>query len=294
MQLPRTLGWLPGAMHSLDAGNRAAEGDADAAPPPAPHRLTMELRDGIANGELLPYYQPILDLESGALAGFEGLARWKHPQLGIVSPAMFLPIKDLNLINELTFSLLAQACVHARTWPEQIGLSVNVTPMQLDQPDLPARLLELLETGGLDPRRLTVELTEGEQIHDLTTARQTLEALRGCGIVLALDDFGAGYTSLRYLNELSFDQLKIDRSFISTIHGPTGQMIVRSIVTLAHSLQMGVTAEGIENAEQAAILCAMGCDRGQGFLFDRPMPAAAVQQTIEAHLAHQSARAATR
>jgi EAL domain-containing protein (putative c-di-GMP-specific phosphodiesterase class I) len=294
MQLPRAFRWLPGVVRPLGSARPEAGATGQAVlPTTAVHRLTMELRSGIADGELLPYYQPILDLGSGELAGFESLARWNHPQLGIVSPAVFVPIaEDINVINDLSFSLLAQACIDAQAWPEQLGLSINIAPMQLGDPDLPTKLIEILQAGGLNPRRLTVELTEGELIGDLATARQTLDAMRSAGIALALDDFGAGYTSLRYLNELPFDHLKIDRSFVGTIHGLTGRMIVRSLVTLAHSLNMRVTAEGIEKAEQASILSDMGCDHGQGFLFGRPVTAAATQRMIDAAFGNQSPYAA--
>ena len=257
-------------------------------------RLWADLRDGIANDQLRPFYQPILELRTGKLIGFESLARWQHPQLGMVSPILFIPIaEDLDAINELSFTLLARSCRDIRFWPEHLGLSINISPMQLSDRDLPAKLIEILEEGRLAPERLTVELTEGALVSDLDSARQALTALRSHGIKLALDDFGAGYTNLKYLNELPFDRIKIDRSFIGTIDGFTGRMIVRSIVTLAQSLSMHVTAEGVETSGQATILGELGCDHGQGFLFGRPMPAAAAQRMVEARFGTALRRAAS-
>jgi EAL domain-containing protein (putative c-di-GMP-specific phosphodiesterase class I) len=282
MPLPQPSGWLASLARSLGLARGAARVPAEASPVDA-DRLSLDLRDAIANREVLPYYQPILDIETGELAGFESLARWAHPHFGLINPALFVPIaEEIGAIGELSFSLLAQACGHARTWPEHIGLSINISPRQLCDPELLARLPEILAAGGLAPSRLTIELTESALVCDLPTARRTLTALRDRGIKLALDDFGAGHTSLRYLNELPFDRIKIDRSFVETIGGRTGRMIVRSIITLAHSLQMQVTAEGIESNGQAALLSDMGCDHGQGFLFGAPMPANTAQRMIDA------------
>lgn len=282
MPPPQASGWLASLARSLGL----ARGMAKVAPKTSPvdaDRLSPDLRSGIANGELLPYYQPILDIETGGLVGFESLARWVHPHFGLIGPALFVPIAErIDAIGELSYSLLAQACGHARAWPEHLDLSINISPTQLCDPELPARLPEILAAGGLAPSRLTIELTETALVRDLATARRTLTTLRDHGIKLALDDFGAGHTSLRYLNELPFDRIKIDRSFIETIHGRTGRMIVRSIISLAHSLHMQVTAEGIESNGQAAILGDMGCDHGQGFLFGAPIPAIAAQRMIDA------------
>ena len=285
MPLPQGLRRLFGLMRPLRGARPAAAcpGEGGAGRSAAMRQMSFDLPGAIANGELLSYYQPILDLGSGELDGFESLARWNHPQFGMVSPTVFIPMaEELNAINALCFTLLEQACADVREWPAALRLSINLSPVQLCDADLPARLFGILAAGGLDPQRLTVELTEGEPVSDLPTARRTVDALREGGVMLALDDFGAGHTSLRYLNDLPFDRLKIDRSFVATINGRTGRMIVRSIIALAHSLGIKVTAEGIENGEHIAILRLLGCDQGQGFLFGRPMAAADALRMIEA------------
>lgn len=279
LPLPRALRWLASV---TNPGDDPAVRNGDRAPSTTPRRLSAELPYGIVNGQFVPYYQPILDIGSDTLVGFEVLARWNHPQLGIVSPTVFVPLaEDLRAIDALSFSILTQACADAGRWPEQLGLSINISPAQLRDADLPMRLLEIAAMAGLSPRRLTVELTEGELACDMAVARRRISVLRDHGITMALDDFGAGSTNLRYLSELPLDRLKIDRSFVGAIHGVTGQTIVQSMVTLAHSLNIEVIAEGIEVSEQLSTLKATGCDHGQGFLFGRPMPAAAAQRLIE-------------
>ena len=301
MRLPQAAQWLAKAgKGGLFAPLRryrprkGAGGDASVRAAAAAGRfaetLVEDLRAGIGRQEFLPFYQPILACETGELLGFESLARWQHPKLGLLSPSLFIPIaEELGLVDELCMALLAQVCRDARVWPGHLTLSINISPVQLTDPTLSRRLLQQLLAGGIAPGRLIVELTESRRVNDLEAAREALIALRSVGIKLALDDFGAGFTNLRYLNELPFDRIKIDRSFISTLDGFTGRVIVRSIISLAQSLNMVVTAEGVETQEQADLLCGMGCDQGQGFLFGRAMPAAAVLQMIgsrEESIAH--------
>lgn len=268
------------------SGSVALAGDAAAhaaqAADPLADALALDLLTGIVRREFVPFYQPIVAFGTGELLGFESLARWQHPRLGLVSPNRFIPIaEELDVINDLCIQLLALACRDVRDWPAHLTLSINVSPMQLSDPDLSLRLLQLLHANGIAPGRLIVELTESRLVNDLTAARETLISLRNVGMKLALDDFGAGFTNLRYLNELPFDRIKIDRSFVATLDSFTGRVIVRSIIALAQSLNMLVTAEGVESREQADALIGLGCDQGQGFLFGRAVSAASALQMIE-------------
>ncbi|WP_182912052.1 putative bifunctional diguanylate cyclase/phosphodiesterase [Sphingomonas cavernae] len=243
--------------------------------------LEDDLRSGIQRGEIIAYYQPIFSLRSADLVGFESLARWNHPQRGMLDPGTFIPIaEDLDAINDLCFTLLRQACRDLRSWPAHLTLSINVSPIQICDPDLPLRLLQILYAGGIAPGRLIVEITESALVRDVELARATITSLRNAGVKVALDDFGTGYSSLHHLRELQFDRIKIDRSFIEALDGFAGSKIVKAIVDLGQSLGMPVTAEGIETLEQATMLSNLGCTYGQGFLFGRPLPPAATLRMV--------------
>ena len=243
--------------------------------------LGQALPSAIQNGELLPFYQPIVLLDSREFLAFECLARWQHPQFGLLPPDVFIPLAErLGLIDDLSQSLLAQACRDVSEWPDHLRVTLNIAPMQLDDGDLGLRLLQQLYMAGITPSRLVVEITESGLVSDLAKARATLLSLRSAGVGVALDDFGAGSASLHYLNELPFDRLKIDRSFIGALESFSGQIILQALIDLAQNLGMKVVSEGIENIEQADRLAAMGADFGQGFLFGRPMPAAAVSRML--------------
>lgn len=243
--------------------------------------LEEDLRSGIQCGELVPFYQPIFSLRSADLVGFESLARWNHPGRGMLDPGTFIPIaEDLDAINDLCFTLLRQACRDLRSWPAHLTLSINVSPIQICDPELPLRLLQILYAGGIAPGRLIVEITESALVRDVELARATITSLRNAGVKVALDDFGTGYSSLHHLRELQFDRIKIDRSFIHALDGFAGSKIVKAIVDLGQSLGMPVTAEGIETLEQATMLSSLGCTYGQGFLFGRPLPSAATLRMV--------------
>lgn len=245
--------------------------------------LESDLRAGIARGEVIPFYQPIFSFRAGDLVGFESLARWQHPSRGMLDPGIFIPIaEDVDAINDLCFSLLRQACRDVRNWPPHLTLSINISPIQFDDPNLPLRLLQILYVGGIAPGRLIVEITESALVRDVDAAHTTITSLRNAGVKVALDDFGTGYSSLHHLRELQFDRIKIDRSFIKTLDGFAGSKIVQAIIDLGHNLGMPVTAEGVESLEQADTLSRLGCTYGQGFLFGHPMPSqAALRLTIE-------------
>lgn len=245
-----------------------------------------DVRSAIARREFIPFYQPVVSLGGGELLGFECLARWRHPKLGILSPDLFIPIAEASGdITDLCYSLFAKVCRDARQWPAHLYMSVNVSPVQMEDSTLPLQLLRLLHGGGIAPGRLIVELTETGPVRDMAKAREILSSLRNAGAHVFLDDFGSGSACLLHLNELPFDGLKIDRSFLDGLHHPHGPIILRSIVDLARSLGMSVVAEGVESPGQVELLIGMGCDRGQGFLFGRPMPAA-----LALRLANERAR----
>jgi len=241
--------------------------------------LENDLRSSIMRGEIRPWYQPIVQLDSGQPKGFEALIRWHHPRQGLIGPDHFLPIaEDMGLDRDLLFLLMRQVCRDARDWPPQFTVSINMSPAQLCDPDNAMTLLQILFASGLAPGRLIVEITENALIHNLASAQETIRSLRNTGISVALDDFGTGYASLSRLCNLEIDQMKIDRTLIQSLDREAGRKLVKAVVDLGRSLSMPVTAEGIETAEQAQFLRGLDCAYGQGYLFGRPAPADAARQ----------------
>jgi diguanylate cyclase (GGDEF)-like protein len=244
--------------------------------------LETELRRAIERGGLQVHYQPIVDLATGRIAEMEALVRWSHPSRGLMSPATFIPLaEETGLIVPLGRWVLEQACRQVRAWqlqyPSQPPLvaSVNLSARQLQHPDLTRSVTEILNRSGLPPTSLKLEITESVLMRDADAER--LRSLAELGIRLAIDDFGTGYSSLAYLSRLPIDTLKIDRSFVNRLgQEPESDAVVRTIVALAHSLNLSVTAEGIERPEQAAHLQHLGCRQAQGFLIARPLPASEV------------------
>jgi diguanylate cyclase (GGDEF)-like protein len=249
------------------------------------NRLWRDIRGALAAGQIVPYYQPIVDLETGALVEFEALARWLHPELGVVLPARFIPIAEESaLIRELTEAILGSACRSALNWPQHIGLAVNLSPLLLKDGSIVARILAVVAAAGLVPARLAIELTESAVIEDPESARELLSLLRQANIRIALDDFGIGSSSIYHLKRLDLDKLKIDRSYVQTLGSDSkNDAIVRAILKLGHELGITVTAEGIETSEQRHALIAQDCDEGQGYLFGRPMSAMDAETFCAAH-----------
>ena len=235
-------------------------------------RLESEFREALSAGAVKPYYHPLVELSSGRIKGYEILSRWMHPTEGIIPPDVFIPIaEDTGLIGEMTMRVLRQACLDAQSWTEPMTLALNISPIQLRDALLPDRLLAVLEETGFDPERLEVEITENALVEDFEAAKRILTTLKARGVQIALDDFGAGHSSLNHLRELPFDSLKIDRSFIASMHDSAeSRTIVDAIIALSHSLGLATVAEGIETAESAAHLVALGCEMGQGFLYGQP------------------------
>ncbi len=241
-------------------------------------QLEREIKNAIAKGQIVPYYQPLVDLISHKVLGYEILARWNHPERGVILPEVFIPIaEDTNTIGELTYSVLAQAVRDAKTWPSDVFLSLNLSPRQFADPWLAQRILAILTEAGFPPQRLEIEITETAVVQRLDEAKLTLESLRNLGVSVALDDFGTGYSGLHHLRELTLDTLKIDRSFVmNMLTNPEEAKIVEAILSLGKALGLQVTAEGIETKEVLDRLTELGCGTGQGFLFGRPAPAAAI------------------
>jgi len=235
--------------------------------------LESELRTGIQCGELQPFYQPLVRLADQRLCGFEVLARWQHPRLGLLMPDSFIKLAEATgQITDLTKAILRQACVDARRMPSHLRLAVNISPMQLEEAGLAESLIDVLVAGNLDPRRLEIEITEDAVMDDVVAAERVIAAFRGSGMSIALDDFGTGYSSLSNLRRLRFDKIKIDQSFVRTLpNSKESQKLVEAIIALALSFEMAVTAEGIEDADTAALLGAKGCTLGQGYFFGKPV-----------------------
>ncbi len=231
------------------------------------------LRDGIPRGQFVPYYEQQVDLRTGQLHGFEVLARWEHPVHGLVPPDSFIPVaEESGLIADLSLAVMRRAFSDARDWDPSLSLSVNISPAQLKDPWLAQKIVKLLVETGFPANRLEVEITETALFDNLNVAQSIVGSLKNQGIRLALDDFGTGYSSLSHLRALPFDRIKIDRSFVTSINeNPESAAIVNAITSLGESLGLPITAEGIENEAVRARLQALGCAKGQGWHFGKPL-----------------------
>ena len=251
-------------------------------------KLEADLRRALERGEFLLHYQPKVDIASGRVIGCEALVRWQHPERGLVSPGSFIPLaEETGLIVPLGAWVLREACAQARKWLEEgldIGkIAVNLSARQFAQSDLIDQVQKTLETNGLDPAILDLELTESMIMHDPARAAETMHRLKVIGIGLCLDDFGTGYSSLNYLRRFPVDYLKIDRSFILDVTtDPSGAAVTRSIVAIAHSLGIAAVAEGVDSWEQFDFLVGSQCDALQGFLFSRPLVASEFARLLRA------------
>jgi diguanylate cyclase (GGDEF)-like protein len=247
--------------------------------------LELDLRQAIGDGSLETYYQPVVNLEDGKISSCEALLRWRHPERGMISPAEFIPIaEDSGLINQLGLWVLNTACAEAVTWPDPVGVAVNVSPVQFRSPSLALQVAAALASSGLPAGRLELEITEAVLIRDDEAALDMLHQLRRLGVRIALDDFGTGYSSLSYLQRFPFDKIKIDRSFIRDIAGPgASSSIVQAVMNIAAASDMTTTAEGVETEQQRNLLYILGCTEMQGYLFSPAIPAADVRRLLLTH-----------
>ncbi len=252
-------------------------------------QLELDLRQALAAGQFELHYQPLVSLDADRISGFEALVRWRHPTRGLVPPADFIPLaEDIGLIVPLGEWVLRDACREAATWPGDVRVAVNLSPVQFRSPALVLSVVAALGQSGLDPRRLELEITEGVLLQDSEATLSILHRLKDLGVRIAMDDFGTGYSSLGYLRAFPFDKIKIDRSFIADIAERADAVaIVRAVTSLGASLGMATTAEGIETPAQLERLRAEGCTEVQGYLISRPTQA----RNIAAMLAHDRGEA---
>jgi diguanylate cyclase (GGDEF)-like protein/PAS domain S-box-containing protein len=247
-------------------------------------RIEIDLRDAIQNDVLRPYYQPLIDLSSGRITGFEALVRWPHPERGMISPAEFIPVaEETGLINALGALMLRRACLDAARWPGDVRVAVNLSPVQFRIGNLLSIVMDALKQSGLPAKRLELEITETLLLEKSSQVLATLHALRALGVRISMDDFGTGYSSLSYLRSFPFDKIKIDQSFVRGLAANRdAQAIIRSIVSLGKGLGVIITAEGVETEAELSCLRAEGCHEGQGFLFSRARPNAEIVELLQA------------
>lgn len=255
--------------------------------------LEADLRNAFVRGEIVPFYQPIVNLQTGAVAGFEALARWLHPQRGMVPPDEFLGLTDeMGLMHELGLLMMRQSARQLAEWLERhpaagnLFCSVNLSVGEIERANLVEDVTLIIQQAGLPRGALKLEVTEGDIMRDTTRAAETLRRLRDAGASLALDDFGTGFSSLSYLAKLPFDTLKIDRYFVLTMDKDEGSAkIVKSVVNLGRDLSLEVVAEGVENAGLAKLLLDASCHYGQGFGYAQALPAQGAEVYLNESLA---------
>ncbi len=242
--------------------------------------MEQDLRKALPAGEFELHYQPVVNLASKEISGFEALIRWNHPSKGMISPADFIPLaEEIGFIVPLGEWVIRQACATAAQWPDDLHVAVNISAIQFRSPGLMQVIVSALAASGLAPTRLEIEITESVLLHNKEATLAVLHQLRALGIRIAMDDFGTGYSSLTYLQSFPFDKIKIDRSFVKNITEDSSSLtIVRAVAALANGMGMTATAEGVETAEQLHSIASEGCTEMQGFLFSRPLPAAEIER----------------
>jgi diguanylate cyclase (GGDEF)-like protein len=235
--------------------------------------LESDIRAAIPNEEFVPYFEQQIDLGTGELVGFEMLARWISPERGLIPPDSFIPVaEETGMIGDLSMSVIRKALVEAKGWDQKLTISVNISPVQLKDPWLAQKIVKLLVETGFPASRLEVEITESSLFKNLSLAQSIIGSLKNQGIKIALDDFGTGYSSLAHLRALPFDRIKIDRSFVSSMMDNTeSAAIVSAIAGLGASLSVPITAEGIEREDVIEKLHLLGCSKGQGWHFGKPL-----------------------
>jgi diguanylate cyclase (GGDEF)-like protein len=244
--------------------------------------MEQDLRRALAAGEFELYYQPVVNLASRAISGFEALIRWNHPTEGIIAPAKFIPLaEEIGFIVPIGEWVIRQACATAAQWPKNLHVAVNISAAQFRSPSLMQHIVGALAASGLLPSRLEIEITETVLLQNRETTLEILHQLRTLGVRIAMDDFGTGYSSLTYLQCFPFDKIKIDRSFVKDITENNSSLnIVRAVAALASGMGMTTTAEGVETREQLDSITSEGCTEMQGFLFSKPLPAGEIDRVF--------------
>jgi diguanylate cyclase (GGDEF)-like protein/PAS domain S-box-containing protein len=242
--------------------------------------MEQDMRKALPAGQFELYYQPVVNLQTSAISGFEALIRWNHPQRGLISPATFIPLaEESGFIIPLGEWVIRQACQTAAQWPDHLHVAVNISASQFRSAGLMQVILGALGASGLKPTRLEIEITETVLLQDKQATLAILHQLRALGVRIAMDDFGTGYSSLTYLQSFPFDKIKIDRSFVKDITENAGSLnIVRAVASLANGMGMTATAEGVETNEQLDRITTEGCTEMQGYLFSRPLPARDIER----------------
>ena len=255
------------------------------------HALEVDLRRAIGQGEFEVFYQPIVEVARREIRGFEALVRWRHPQRGLVSPAVFIPVaEEIGLIGQLGDVVLRQACRDAAAWPDDISVAVNLSAVQFRNPGLPLSIVSALAAANLPAGRLELEITETVLLQDDRTVLDLLHQIRALGVRISMDDFGTGYSSLGYLRSFPFDKIKIDRSFVQELGKKEDCLaIVRAVTQLGADIGMVTVAEGVETEEQLDVLRVEGCNLAQGYLFSQPRPIAEIPQLLRSFNARAAA-----
>ncbi|MCB8838460.1 bifunctional diguanylate cyclase/phosphodiesterase [Aurantimonas sp. VKM B-3413] len=243
--------------------------------------MELDLQVALERDQFELFYQPFVDAGAGRVSGFEALLRWRHPEKGMISPAIFIPLaEETGLIDRLGIWCLETACRQAAGWPSDLTVSVNLSPVQFKSPTLLADINRALAKSGLSPARLQIEVTESLFLDESDKVLSILTDFRRRGLVISMDDFGTGYSSLGYLSRFPFDKIKIDQSFVRDMARPENIAIVRSVIGLSRALGMKVIAEGIETSDQMQVLFNEGCREMQGYFFSRPRPAGELPQML--------------
>lgn len=248
------------------------------------NQIENGIRDGLPRGEFVPYFEPQVDIATGALKGFEMLMRWHSPQLGLVMPDRFIPIAEsAGLIAELSADVTRQALEIAKDWDASLTMAINISPQQLKDPWFSQKLMKLLVETGYPANRLEVEITETSLFENMALVRSIVTSLKNQGVSLSLDDFGTGYSSLSHLRALPFDRIKVDRSFVTAMkESEDAAAIVQAIVRLGESLGMPITAEGVEDEAIARELAKLGCAKAQGWHYGKPASASDTRRMLDA------------
>lgn len=284
LQKPLNQGQLRAALQSFRPRGGGAHADDD----PQPSMCESDLGTAIGGGQVLPYFQPKVDVQTGILKGVEALARWIHPERGMIPPDRFIPLAEqCGLIHDLTISMMDQSMAQAAVWHSRglaIKVAVNLSPLSLEQPDFLHRILELVDKHALPAENVVLEITESSVVAHKGNSLGMLARLRLKGFGLSIDDYGTGFSSMQQLARIPFTELKIDRSFVHGAHDRKNlRVILQSALDMAQRLELVTVAEGVETMEDWRLLQDFGCSLGQGYLIGKPMPANELPLWLKGH-----------